>query len=115
MCQTHTISNNFKESEIISLDAEKMLDGVLLIVSVLGNTNQNRTKQDDLLKKKRDVSSPPHTIHKSKQSRTTINVLDNIDAVPSNVQSSRQETLLYVFEDNEAVINMIIKEKGVPQ
>ena len=28
---------------------------------------------------------------------------------PSNVQSSRQETSLYVFEDNEAVIKMIIK------
>ena len=35
----------------------------------------------------------------------------DIDAVPSNVQSARQEALLYVFEDNEAVINMIIKRK----
>ena len=30
---------------------------------------------------------------------------------PSNVQSARQEALLYVFEDNEAVIKMIIKGK----
>ena len=29
--------------------------------------------------------------------------------VPSNVNSSQQEALLYVFEDNEAVIQMIIK------
>ena len=29
--------------------------------------------------------------------------------IPSNVNSSRQEALLYVFEDNEAVIKMIIK------
>ena len=35
--------------------------------------------------------------------------MKNIDSVPSNVQSSRQEALLYVFEDNEAVIKMIIK------
>ena len=34
--------------------------------------------------------------------------MENIDSVPSNVQSSRQEALLYVFEDNEAVIKMII-------
>ena len=34
--------------------------------------------------------------------------------VPSNVQFSHQEALLYVFEDNEAVIKMIIKEE-VPQ
>ena len=30
--------------------------------------------------------------------------MENIDFVPSNVQSSRQEALLYVFEDNEVVI-----------
>ena len=35
--------------------------------------------------------------------------MENIDYVPSNVQSSRQEALLYVFEDNEAAIRMIIK------
>ena len=32
--------------------------------------------------------------------------------VPSNVQSARQEALLYVFEDNEAVIKMIIKGRS---
>ena len=32
--------------------------------------------------------------------------MKDIDAVPSNVQSARQEALLYVFEDNEAVIKM---------
>ena len=36
------------------------------------------------------------------------NVLNNIDCVSSNFQSSHQEALLYVFEDNEAVIKMII-------
>ena len=38
--------------------------------------------------------------------------MDNVDSVPSNVQSSHQEALLYVFEDNEAVINMIIKGRS---
>ena len=37
---------------------------------------------------------------------------DHIDSVPSNVQSSRQEALLYVFEDNEAVIKIIIKGRS---
>ena len=41
-----------------------------------------------------------------------INDLDNIDFIPSNVFSSRQEALLYVFEDNEAVIKMIIKGRS---
>ena len=38
--------------------------------------------------------------------------MENIDSVPSNVQSARQEALLYVFEDNEAVIKMIIKGRS---
>ena len=38
--------------------------------------------------------------------------MEDIDSVPSNVQSARQEALLYVFEDNEAVIKMIIKGRS---
>ena len=36
-----------------------------------------------------------------------INDLDNVDFISSNVNSSHQEALLYVFEDNESVIKMI--------
>ena len=46
------------------------------------------------------------------QSRGVINVLDNVDFVPSKVPFSHQEALLYVFEDNEAVIKMIIKGRS---
>ena len=38
--------------------------------------------------------------------------MDNIDIIPSNVNAFRQEALLYVFEDNEAVIKMIIKGRS---
>ena len=38
--------------------------------------------------------------------------MKDIDAVPSNVQSARQEALFYVFEDNEAVIKMITKGRS---
>ena len=38
--------------------------------------------------------------------------MKDIDSVSSNVQSDRQEALLYVFEDNEAVIKMIIKGRS---
>ena len=37
---------------------------------------------------------------------------DTVDFISSNVNSSRQEALLYVFEDNEAVINMIFKGRS---
>ena len=38
--------------------------------------------------------------------------MEDIDFVPSNVQSACQEALWYVFEDNEAVIKMIIKGRS---
>ena len=38
--------------------------------------------------------------------------MQDIDSVPSSVQSARQEVLLYVFEDNEAVIKIIIKGRS---
>ena len=69
-------------------------------------------ERGDLLKNKREVRSTPHTIQKRKQSQGVINDLDNVDFIPSNVNSSHQEALWYVFEDNEAVIKMIIKGRG---
>ena len=41
-----------------------------------------------------------------------VNDLHNVDFIPSNVSSSHQEALLYVFEDSEAVIKMIIKGRS---
>ena len=119
MCKKQTsVSHSSAESEIISLDAGLRLDGIPtldlwdLIGAVLGNTNQNRIEQGDLSKNKREVCFPPHTIHKRKQSQRVIKDLDNMDFITSNVNSSHQEALLYMFEDNEEVIKMIIKGRS---
>ena len=119
MCKKQTsVSQSSTESEIITLDTELKLDEIPaldlwdLIVTVLGNTNQIRIEQDDLLKTKHEDCSSPLTIYKRKSSQRVINDLDNVDFIPSNVQSSHQEALLYVFEDNEAVIKMIIKGRS---
>ena len=121
MCKKQTsVSHSSTESEIISLGAGLRLDGIPaldlsdLIVSVLGNTTQNHDRTVRPVVSSSEICCPPHTIQKRKQSRRVINELDNVDFIPSHVQSSYQEALLYVFEDNEAVIKMIIKE-GVPQ
>ena len=112
MCKKQTsVSHSSTESEIISLDAGLRLDRIPaldlwdLIVAVLGNTTQNHDRTG------RPVVCP-HTNHGRKQSRRVINDLENVDFIPSNVQSSHQEALLYVFEDNEAVIKMIIKGRS---
>ena len=46
------------------------------------------------------------------KSHNKIDVMKDSDAVPSNVQSASREALLYVFEDNEAVIKMIINGRS---
>ena len=69
------------------------------IVSVLGNVSRVS-----------DRSVKP--VNGKNKSHNKIDVMKDIDAVPSNVQSVRQEALLYVFEDNEAVIKMIIKGRS---
>ena len=50
--------------------------------------------------------------HKRQKSQRRIDVMKDIDLVPSNVQSAHHEALLYVFEDNEAVIKMIMKGRS---
>ena len=119
MCKKQTsVSHSSTESEIISLDAGLRLDGLPslelwdLIVSVLGNTNQNHCRTERPVVNKSEACCPPHTIHKRKQSQRVINDLDNVDFIPSNVNSSHPEALLYVFEDNEAVIKMLIKGRS---
>ena len=42
-----------------------------------------------------------------------IDDLDNVDFISSNVNSPRREALFYIFEGNEAVIKMIIKERSL--
>ena len=104
------VSHSSTESEIISLDTGLRLDGLPalelwdLIVSVLGNVSQISDRTGRLV----NVD-----VKRNQKSQGKINVMENIDSVPSNVQSSRQEALLYVFEDNEAVIKMIIKGRSL--
>ena len=119
MCKKQTaVSHSSTESKIISLNAGLRLDGFPaldlwdLIVSVLGNTTPIHDRTGRPVLSTSDICFPLHTIHNRKQSRRVINDLDNVDFSPSNVQSSHQEALLYVFEDNEAVIKMIIKGRS---
>ena len=46
------------------------------------------------------------------KSHNKIDAMHDIDYDPSNVQSSNQEALLYVFDNNEAVIKMIMKGRS---
>ena len=73
---------------------------------LLGNTIQTPERPE------RPVVNDNKVQGANKRSQGTTNVLSNIDSIPSNVQSARQEALLYVFDDNEAVIIVIIKGRS---
>ena len=78
------------------------MDGILaldlwdLVVIVLhGNTYQNDQVRRD-----------PYKSPTRKKIHGKIVDLYNVDFLSSNVNSSRKEALLYVFEDNETVIKI---------
>ena len=73
-----------------------------LIVSVLGNISRISDR----------AGKPVNGEDKHHKSHNKIDAMKDIDSVSSNVQSARQEALLYVFEDNEAVIKMIMKGRS---
>ena len=91
MCKKQTsVSHSSTESEIICLDTGLRLDGLPalelwdLIVSVFGNISHISDRTGQLVKGKN-------------KSHNKIDVFQDIDSVPSNVQSASQEALLYVF------------------
>ena len=116
MCKKQTsVSHSSNESEIISLDAGLRMDGILALdlwdlVNELFHSSSNQFKkpkervQGDLL---RDTSSSMHT---NIQTQNPIQHDDlelcNVDNVSSHVKSSQFGAMLYIFEDNEAVIKM---------
>ena len=112
MCKKQTaVSHSTTESDIISLDTGLRLDGLPalelwnLTVSVLGNVSRVSDRS----------GKPESDDHKHHKSHNKIDAMQDIDSVPSNVQSASQEALLYVFEDHEAVIKMIMKGRSVLQ
>ena len=80
MQETKTaVSHSSTESEIISLDTGLRLDGLLaqelwdLIASVLGNVSRVSDRS----------GQPESDVHKHHKSQKKINVMENIDSVPS--------------------------------
>ena len=109
LCKKQTsVSHSSTKPEIISLDAGLRLDGIpaldvwyLIVAFLQGNTHQNDQVRED-----------PSKSPTGKKIHEKIDDLDNVDFISSNVHSSPQEALLYVFEDNEPVIKMITKGRS---
>ena len=122
MCKKQTsVSHSSTEAETISLGAGLRMDGIpaldlwdLVLEVFHSSPNQlNNTKDQVQGNVSRDTTSNKHTENKTKVPTQHDNFdLNNIDCVPSIAKFSRVGAMLYIFEDNEAVIKMIIKGRS---
>ena len=117
MCKKQTsVFHSFTESEIISLDAGLRMDGLLpeldlwdLVIEVLGTTHGLPKPTQACM---RETDAKIRSTHKIQQVLDQNVDLSNVDQVPSNAHLSEKESQFYIFEDNEAVIKMIIKGRS---
>ena len=111
-----SVSHRSTETEIISLDAGLRMDGIPaldlwdLVIEVVHSSNQAKKSKENVQGKLlHDTSSRKQT---KNQVKTPVQQNDlelcNVDYVSSNVNSSQSGAMPYIFEDNEAVIKMII-------
>ena len=116
MCKKQTSgSHSSTEADVISLDAGLRMDGIPALDLSDSVIEVFHSSQNQIDKPKRPELQgnllQNTTLHMKNQNPTKhVNLdLSNVDHVSSNVRSSQCGAMLYVFEDNEAVIDMIIK------
>ena len=120
MCKKQTsVSHSSTEAEVISLDAGLRMDGISAldlwdwVIEACHSSPNQTNKTKDVRKPRRNLSATPQS-HKRKHNPTTNTNLDliYIDHVQSEGIHSGSNALLCVFEDNEAVIKMIFKDRS---
>ena len=102
------VSHISTESEIISLDAGLRTDGFLALdlwdigIEVLRSTNNSVQPKHTSIQETDALHSKTKT--RKIERRQKVDQLSDVDYVPTNTHSSHNESQLYIFEDNEAVI-----------
>ena len=114
MCRKQpSVSFSSTASGIISLDAGLRMDGILaldlwdIVIEVLRSTNNTARQKKPA---QRNLCTAGNHSPTEKRKRE-VEQFSNVDSVP-NTHSSQGESQLYIFEDNEAVIKMIIKGRS---
>ena len=117
-----SVSNSSTEAETVSLDAGLRMDGIPALdiwnlvkeVSRCNHNQPSKTKDSSVQGNMwHRVMSSTRKKHQTKvPTKHDSTELFHIDSVPSNVKFSQSIAMLYVFEDNETVIKMIIKGRS---
>ena len=114
-CKKQTaVSHSSTESEMISLDDGFRMDGLFaldlwdIVIEVLRSTKNNVQPKHTSI---HEAYAALHSKTKTQkvERRRDIEQLSNVDYVPTNTHSSHKESQLYIFEDNEAVIKILIQ------
>ena len=115
MCEKRTsVSHSSTESEIISLDAGLRMDVLLalylwdVVIEVLRSSNSTESPTNPAA----GNCSRNHTSKTKQKGNRDVDQLSHVGYVTTNANSSQGESQLYIFEDNEAVIKMMIKGRS---
>ena len=110
MCKKQSsVSQSSTESAIISLDADLRMDGIPTLdlwdlVIEVWHTSSNQSKKPKEIVQGNLLHDTPSRKHTNFQTKTPIQHKD--------VKSSQFGAMLYIFEDNEAVIKLIVKGRS---
>ena len=117
ICKKQTsVSHSLTKSEIISLNAGLRGYELLafdlsdIIIEVLSFTNKAQPQQT--IHQETDAVADSETKTQHVTRRLNVEQLSGADCVPTNTLSSQSESLLCIFEDNEAVIKVITKGRS---
>ena len=104
---------SFTQFQIISLDAGLRMDGIpaLTLWDLVIQVFQSVPNRTDVPKRE-PCGNPSPNMHNSIPIKHTNVIPTNSDHIPSNTPHSGSRAMLYVFEDNEALIKMIIKGRS---
>ena len=111
--ETKSASHSSTDSEIISLDAGLRMDGLLaldlwdVVIEVSRSSNNTKTPTNP-------AAGNCSRNHKSKPKQKGNRDVDQLSHVDNttNANSSQGESRLYICEDSEAVIKMIIEDRS---
>ena len=104
------------ESEIISLDAGLRMDGIpVLDLWDVANTNtptpQKNSANKGRVKELRETAASTSNVKLRNEGNQDIDPLSNLEHVATDTNSSQCKAQQYIFESNEAVIKMFMKDE----
>ena len=107
LCKKQTaVSHSTSESEVVALDAGSRLEGIpaLLLWDVV----------IDVFEPKASPTTPPRLSLAERQllEKRNFDMFESVDLVPPSIPISYGRAVLFILEDNDAVIKMCIKERS---